>query len=187
LASIESGSIGSSSLTEMLRGLMNAELDVVLRAGEKHPKNYYAFSYMRQLHRALPDILEQTANVNNITDKSIDDVFSDLAGCVLDSTLTWCLAHLRDISGWTFLLYLLRAVCAKQRQRLVVDRVIQFALNMNMGWEGESSWTFMDLAVGMKVKLFQSGDEESRFADGFIEKSTVKGKPLQKCLKKLKY
>ncbi|KAN0071266.1 hypothetical protein V8E54_010697 [Elaphomyces granulatus] len=181
LASIESGSTGSSSLMEILRGLMNAELDVVLRAGEKHPRNYYAFSYMRQLHRALPDIFEQTANVNNITDKSIDDVFSNLAGCVLDSTLTWCLAHLRDISGWTFLLYLLQAVRAKQKQRLVVDRVIQFALNM--GWEGESLWTFVDLAVrdfGMKVKLFQSGDEESGFADGCIERSPVKGKPLQR-------
>jgi hypothetical protein len=44
--------------------------------------------------------------------------------------------------------------CAEQRQRLVVDRVIQLALNM--GWEGESSWTFVDWAVrdfGMKVEM----------------------------------
>jgi hypothetical protein len=31
----------------------------------------------------------------------------------------------------------------------------------------------------MRVKLFQSGDEESGFVDGSIERSTVKGKPLQ--------
>jgi hypothetical protein len=44
-------------------------------------------------------------------------------------------------------------------------------------------WTFVDLAVrdfGMKVKLFQSGDEESGFADGCIERRPVKGKPLQR-------
>jgi hypothetical protein len=169
-SSIESSGSEESGPMEILRRLINAELDVVFRAGEKHPRNYYAFSYMRQLHRALPDIFEHVT-VSTTNSKSIDDVFSDLAGCILDSTLTWCLAHLRDISGWTFLLYLLQAVRAEQRQRLVVDRVIQFALNV--GWEGESLWTFVDLAVrnfGMKVKLFQSGDGEDNFIDNAIEK-----------------
>ena len=119
-------------------------------------------------------IFEQMENVNNITKKSIDDVFSDLAGCILDSTLTWCLAHLirMDIST------IFTTGCLRRAETETGCRQ-GYPVHSECGVGRRE---FVDLAVrdfGMKVKLFQSGDEESSFADGFIEKSTVKGKPLQ--------
>ncbi|KAL1965115.1 hypothetical protein VTN77DRAFT_6028 [Rasamsonia byssochlamydoides] len=145
------------SSEEDVQSLVLAELAVVLRAGEQHPKNYYAFSYMRQLHSAASRF------VTGVTEAAVREgensielsLFSRLAESMVDRTLTWCLAHPRDISGWTFLFYLLDAIgpvddnerdLLLQRKKTVVDKVIHFAVKI-AAWEGESLWTFADLMV----------------------------------------
>lgn len=149
---------GASIPAEDVQSLILAELAVVLRAGEQHPKNYYAFSYMRQLHSAASRFLAGVvceATVGKDEDFAKSSLSSQLAECMIDQTLTWCLAHLQDISGWTFLFYLLDTVAPAderdqdlrlQRQKTVVDKVIHFAVNI-AAWEGESLWTFVDLMV----------------------------------------
>lgn len=117
---------------ETIRQLFIAELDVVLRAGELHPKNYYAFSYMRGLHGLLAGFVD-------------GDAFQCLARSVVSPALEWCLSHPKDISGWMFVFYLLEGVEDEQLRKRTVGSVVQFALDV--GWEGECLWTFVDLAA----------------------------------------
>ncbi|OGM39305.1 hypothetical protein ABOM_012016 [Aspergillus bombycis] len=110
--------------------LLKSELAIVFRAGELHPRNYYAFNYIRQVFGVLSN-----------TTKG----HSALAESILDSVLSWCLAHPSDISGWMFMLYLLEAVPKADLQPNAVQKVVRYALDV--GWEGESLWTFVDLSV----------------------------------------
>ena len=114
------------------REVFVAELDIALRAGELHPKNYYAFSYMRQLHGIL---------------SKMEGGYDQLARAALPTTLDWCLAHPRDISGWMLTLYFLEAIHDEEIRVETVKRVVRFALDV--GWDGEGLWTFVDLAARM--------------------------------------
>lgn len=159
------------SRLDAMRRILGAELSVALRAGEQHPKNYYAFSYMRQLHSVLSRTLEGGSQ-----DRAGEEplsFFSELAGCLVDSTLTWCLAHPRDISGWMFLLYLLEASTIKHVQRNAVRKVVQFALDV--GWEGESLWTFVDLATRKFDVEIDFWKEKSNLVDSSREERVVNG------------
>ncbi|KAJ5787356.1 Protein prenyltransferase [Penicillium paradoxum] len=120
------------SSDELLQ-LQQRELEVVLRAGELHPKNYYAFSYMRQLYVLLADAVEKTAQATGKT---------KFAMSIVDRVTDWCLANPRDISGWSFGIYILSNLPEQQIRVHTLQRVVQFALNV--GWEGESLWTFVD-------------------------------------------
>lgn len=119
---------------ETAQDLLKTELAIVLRAGELHPKNYYAFAYMRRLHGVLADAIEEPGNCS-----------AELARSMLNPTLDWCLSHPRDISGWMFVLYLLEAIQAQNFRIYSINKVAQFALDV--GWEGESLWTFVDLGT----------------------------------------
>ncbi|KAL3491443.1 hypothetical protein BJX62DRAFT_225243 [Aspergillus germanicus] len=125
--------------------LLETELSAALRAGERHPRNYYAFSYMRQIHRVLSDA----------GGAEKQDWGARLGQVIMSSMLDWCLAHPTDISGLMFLLYLLDAVSDAASQIDTIGRVARFALDI--GWEGESLWTFVDLAV-RRFKVVASVD-----------------------------
>lgn len=68
------------------------ELDLVLRAGERHPRNYYAWQYARDLSAELKGGQEGMVLRRRMT---------------VEKVYRWCLAHPRDISGWSFLAFLL--------------------------------------------------------------------------------
>lgn len=122
---------------ETLLDLERHELAVVLRAGELHPKNYYAFTYMRQLHALL---------VRRPVEKRGSPSWSAvLATTMVNPVLDWCLSNTRDISGWAFGIYLLNHVSDRRLRVDAVGRVLRFA--RDVGWEGESLWTFVDQAV----------------------------------------
>ncbi|KAF3388748.1 hypothetical protein F1880_003428 [Penicillium rolfsii] len=122
---------------ETLLDLKRHELAVVFRAGELHPKNYYAFTYMRQLHALLARAPVEERDSPNWS--------AALATTLVNPVLDWCLSHPRDISGWAFGIYLLSHVSDWQLQVDAVGRVLRFA--RDVGWEGESLWTFTDQAV----------------------------------------
>ncbi|KAL4963233.1 uncharacterized protein BDV14DRAFT_92759 [Aspergillus stella-maris] len=115
--------------------LFNGELSVALRAGEIHPRNYYAFTYMRQIHRVLCESDGEES----------EDWSMGLGQAILGSIVDWCLAHPADISGLMFLLYLLDAVPDTALRIDTVAKLLSFALDV--GWEGESLWIFIDLAI----------------------------------------
>ncbi|OJJ44796.1 hypothetical protein ASPZODRAFT_134933 [Penicilliopsis zonata CBS 506.65] len=142
IALVDGFSISSPSTTPDGEGLwgsknteelIHSELSVALRASEQHPRNVYAFSYMRHLHRALSDTAE------DITTPSSAE---RLARCIIYRTVEWCMAHPRDISGWMFALYLLQATPDKDFRSSVLHRVVSFAVQV--GWDGESLWIFVD-------------------------------------------
>ncbi|RAL05727.1 uncharacterized protein BO80DRAFT_420929 [Aspergillus ibericus CBS 121593] len=135
--------------------MIKKELSLVLRSGELHPRNYYAFNYARQLLDIFLKICGGTEDT------------AALAGSVIHLVLDWCLAHPSDISGWMFTLYLLDTVHDEQIHTDGIDRVLRFAVDV--GWEGESLWTFMDLATqspraGALTKDLQSRPPWDRFA-----------------------
>lgn len=122
---------------EDLLKLERGELGIVLRAGELHPKNYYAFSYMRHLHALLANTLVDARECSEWT--------LALARTLLNPALDWCLANPKDISGWIFGKYLLDNVPGGQFRADAIARVLRFA--RDVGWEGESLWTFIDLTA----------------------------------------
>ncbi|KAJ5810988.1 Protein prenyltransferase [Penicillium robsamsonii] len=147
---------------EDLLKLQQTELDIVLRAGELHPKNYYAFNYMRQLEVLLAATVEKT------TGQSMWEIRS--AQSVTERVVDWCLANPRDISGWSFGLYVLNKSPEQHIRVNALGRVVKFALNV--GWEGESLWTFVDQAsrqFGLQSVIEHTMllhcDEESRTRD----------------------
>ena len=130
--------VGSRDLSEGVQSILQSELSTVLRAGELHPRNYYAFNYMRQLHSFL---LPTPPSVKTKTERS-----EETSATLLDQTISWCLAHPRDISGWMFGLYLLQGMSNKEDVHArTVNKVVHFALDI--GWTGESLWTFVDMAA----------------------------------------
>ncbi|CEJ60741.1 hypothetical protein PMG11_09304 [Penicillium brasilianum] len=122
---------------ESLLDMERHELAIVLRAAELHPKNYYAFTYVRQLHALLAKASVETKDASSWA--------AVLARKQVNPVLDWCLANPRDISGWAFGMYLLGHVPDRQLRGDAVGRVLRFA--RDVGWEGESLWTFIDLTV----------------------------------------
>ncbi|KAJ9247501.1 hypothetical protein DTO207G8_8077 [Paecilomyces variotii] len=160
---------GNATIPEAMRCLLEDELNVVLRAAELHPRNYYAFSYMRQLHATLSRHLDK---VGSLVGDDPTGGSSALARWMIDRCQRWCLAEPQDISGWTFLLYLLDAASSEDAQRNTVSRVLQFALHV--GWEGESLWTFIGLAA-RKFPVLQTLQ-----SFGLLESDIGNGKPSPK-------
>lgn len=123
--------------------LAQAELNGVLRAGELHPKNYYAFAYMQQLHHLLSNV----ADVTNMADRSIWSV--QQARALLDPVLVWCMANPRDISGWMLAKYLLGCISEQQVRAEALRKIVVFA--RDIGWKSESLWNF----VGQTAHQFE--------------------------------
>ena len=80
----------------------NTELRVVMKAGDRHPRNYYAWNYARDLLRVL------------YADK-VNEMEKTLSGESVIGIHRWCLQHPRDISGWTFLISLLQNLVTGKR------------------------------------------------------------------------
>ncbi|KAL4899126.1 hypothetical protein BDW74DRAFT_163917 [Aspergillus multicolor] len=133
-----------------IEGLFQAELRVVLRAGELHPRNYYAFTHLRQIHRMLSESGEIQGENWRI----------QLGRGIVEPTLDCCLAHPADISGLMFLLYLLDVVPDTALRSEAVGKLVRFALDI--GWEGESIWTVIDLAV-RKFQLLEMAEHSQSY------------------------
>ncbi|KAJ6179221.1 hypothetical protein N7519_009682 [Penicillium mononematosum] len=108
---------------EDLLKLQRTELEVVLRAGELHPKNYYAFSYMRQLDVLLAATVEKTTGQPKWETHPAQSVVERVP--------------------------LSAEQCPDQHRANALGKVVRFALNV--GWEGESLWTFVDQASRLFV------------------------------------
>lgn len=127
---------------DSLRQLILEELDVVCKSGQLHPRNYYAFSYMRQLH----------ALICHFSGSDSQAILLELAIAMVEPMLKWCLSNPSDISGWMYLFYLLNCDSDMQKDSLsrereqVMKRTIHFAVQIAT-WEGESLWTFVDLMM----------------------------------------
>ena len=100
-------------------------LNIIMVSGERHPRNYYAWLHGRflvGLPGTVPEALDNT---------------------VIPGVKDWCLRHHTDISGWSFLLFLLqlrgrateRATCA------IFTDVLNLVTSLR--WMNESIWVFL--------------------------------------------
>ena len=126
----ESGLEGSESEGAVKR-YWDKELEVVMKAGERHPRNYYAWAYARDLLRELAGKGRKWG----------------LVRARVRRVQRWCLQHPRDVSGWAFLEFLLREVGGEGNRggEEVVRRVVwetrQFVRKFE--WRGESITWFL--------------------------------------------
>lgn len=130
------------------------ELDVVMKAGERHPRNYYAWDYARQLMCILRPLLDGCKDAST-ANKKLHTVLLESLGKVH----AWCLMHPRDISGWAFLSFLLERVrdeiCIgegvdsdKERMEREISRVMSETKEWvwKYEWRGESVEWFLKTA-----------------------------------------
>ncbi|KAH7401640.1 hypothetical protein BKA66DRAFT_405521 [Pyrenochaeta sp. MPI-SDFR-AT-0127] len=116
-----------------------SELAAVCKSGQQHPKNYYAWQYARKL-------------MTSIKSPGIND---DFARFVKD----WCCKHPSDISGWSFLLFLVPGLQPVSKRQDLIKDVLNYAISLRA--EQESLWVFIKMALvqelldGGSVELLQ--------------------------------
>lgn len=95
---------------------------VIFISAERHPRNYYAWCHAR----LLVDL--------------VGDPDPDQLNAFVEDTKKWCFGHHSDISGWTFLQFLL-ARCPENV--LVATFRDTIELTESFRWKNESVWYFL--------------------------------------------
>ncbi len=146
-------------LKETFKQFWMSELRIIMRSGERHPKNYYAWTYARW---ALGFLAEK--GVIGTSEKSI----RYLAVCSAQTVLDWCFAHPADISGWAFLFFLLRhAERDAELRKSVIQRTFDFICKF--AWTGEALWWFVRAVLPMED--IDLTDERQQYIQSILEKS----------------
>lgn len=114
------------------------ELDLVIRASELHPRNYYAWSYARRL------------SYLSLTDEEFK--------AVLKKVFQTCRLHASDISCWTFLAFLLTnsALTPSTTTQFYLNQILDYVEIVGTGHE--SIWSAVRLIVVYQVKVLGSFD-----------------------------
>ncbi|KAJ4357723.1 uncharacterized protein N0V89_002299 [Didymosphaeria variabile] len=128
-----------------------AELEAVMKSGERHPKNYYAWLYARKAVRM------EMSRVGEVRGHAF-------ASVAADKVMAWCKAHPSDISGFSFLEWLIPLVDGEPEVARVVESVVEYAMNIRLA--NESLWTFVRISLvrcpvrsGSKEKILRSLNE----------------------------
>lgn len=103
------------------------ELDAVMNSGERHPKNYYAWQYARRLIFKKPQSLTE-------------DQWTAFRRTSSTKVKQWCCQHPSDISGFSFLAWLLDISNPKHRNEIVKE-IIDYATSVQLA--NESIWVFV--------------------------------------------
>ncbi|KAH6897428.1 hypothetical protein B0T10DRAFT_186123 [Thelonectria olida] len=127
--------------------------NIIAVAGERHPRNYYAWCHARYL-------------VNTILDSS-QNCEKTLSG-VINIVKKWSFSHHDDISGWQFLLLLL------VKHPSETSGTIRETLHLvePFKWRNESVWYFLRYAVASPHATHQDRDEVSRIRTMLWETAT---------------
>ncbi|EUC50069.1 hypothetical protein COCMIDRAFT_82996 [Bipolaris oryzae ATCC 44560] len=131
----------------------NNELEAVCKSGEQHPKNYHAWQYARRLVQKAHSLGQ-------------DDQFAQLVK-------KWCCRHPSDISGWSFLLYLMPRLAPSLRQELV-SNVLDYAIKFSI--ENESLWVFIRTALAQNMSSADHSVAYRRLQD-YVQNLTNKERP----------
>ncbi|ROW06599.1 hypothetical protein VMCG_04332 [Cytospora schulzeri] len=97
--------------------------DVVMIAGERHPRNYYAWCHARWLTGLIPHNQEGA-----------------ILELLLEATKNWCFRNHTDTSGWSFLYFLLMRL-DPPRSSAVLEEAAGLAASLQ--WTNESTWVFL--------------------------------------------
>jgi hypothetical protein len=130
--------------------LLRSELNSVLKAGERHPKNYYAFQYARKL------LTRSDVIYTNETRHAWKATYPEfLIKCAL-LVKGWCCMHPSDISGWSFLLFLLPRLESISTRQEIISQVLDYALRLQA--KQVSVWVFICTAL---VEHFPEGERDA--------------------------
>lgn len=142
------GMVLPSGTDTEIRRFWYTDLSIVMKSGDRHPRNYYAWNYCRQLYKLLSD-MDDTKVSEDVMLHSITVVQK------------WCLSHPRDISGWSFLLFLIkertdRSCLQNDGKSIGLDDEVQRILWQTeefvrkYGWRGESIEYFLKWATQLQ-------------------------------------
>ncbi|KAI4131859.1 MAG: hypothetical protein LQ347_002795, partial [Umbilicaria vellea] len=147
-----------------------SELAVVMRAGDRHPRNYYAWNYARRLFHFL------------ISENSHEAATGPLL-LTIDATAQvqqWCFRHPRDISGWSFLAFLLEqhfprpAPSEEENENVIGLRANAVAETKEwarrFAWEGDSVKWFLRV---MRMDLARRGRAQGSMNPKILEEHPV--------------
>jgi hypothetical protein len=109
-----------------------AELDAVMKAGTRHPKNYYAWLYARRVVGKRGEALRGAE-------------WEEFLGTCAQKVVAWCMLHVGDISGFSFLMWVLALVGAPSERARVAKEVVSYATDVRLA--NESPWTFVRMVV----------------------------------------
>jgi hypothetical protein len=123
---------------------------VVMLAGERHPRNYYAWHHARYLM--------------TFVDWSTD---TPMRNELLRAVVDWCCRHHDDISGWSFLQSLL--LTDGRYDSKTVSDVFKEVLGLAslLRWANESVWVFLRTMAASRV-LGQHEYDEFRKTCGLV-------------------
>lgn len=118
------------------------ELRIVMVAGERHSKNYHAWEHARQVWRLYCD---DRRRIESVRDK--DNIEEEVGAFqeIIRLVHKWCTMHPRDISGWTFLAFLLRSPPHEAMQLKEATKTIELTKRFvaNLNWQGTSVGWFL--------------------------------------------
>ena len=124
-----------------------AEIDIITSAASRHKSNFYAWQYGRKL---LTFLTGQNQHIPWKHESTPIDIVSEK---VTQDVQKWCLAHPSDISGFSFLEFLLRP-----RSQIINETKVTFQYGdlsktivrgteqfvQNIAWKGESVGWFLE-------------------------------------------
>lgn len=127
---------------------------VAMMAAEIHPRNYYAWGYLRWWIVKNPELLEHFGHCP-ITQSRTDTTPFGLPR-LTNSIKEWCLKHPSDTSGWCFLVWLITRpdTCANGPLRLhgpfatISKSVLDRTRSLNL--RNESVWVFLRTVMSSK-------------------------------------
>ena len=151
-AAVNDGQAGASG--RGWRVTLGSELGVVLGAAERHAANYYAWMHAR---RAMDILLADDSADPQEGDVGRPEPEAEGLRDAVETVRGWCLAHPRDISGWTFLACALRRMRDEALQQEVRESVERFV--QDVGWEGESVKCFLGMVTERQVTSTQGPRE----------------------------
>ncbi|KAI1245526.1 hypothetical protein MGN70_012416 [Eutypa lata] len=107
--------------------------DVVMVSGERHPRNYYAWDHARWLFHDLGRW----------------DMDAALVATIASDVKRWCFKHPSDISGWTFLIFLLERIPDTELRQATQEAILTQTLELtnSFRWTNESVWVFLRTVV----------------------------------------
>ena len=111
---------------------------VVLIAAERHPRNYYAWLHLRWLLLGLRRLAHDTGGSSALSHTEVLLLVKD-----------WCLRHLADTSGWSFLLFFLLSIEPPSTRLETSSSICQEVLGLatTFQWTHESIWVFLRTLV----------------------------------------
>ncbi|KAI9815051.1 MAG: hypothetical protein M1827_002894 [Pycnora praestabilis] len=136
-------------------GFYKNEIKIVMKAGEKHPKNYYAWNYARKLLEILWHMTSALGEHNFVPDL--------YEGHIVQQVHSWCTLHPSDISGWSFVLFLMRGWKYSHisgntiwlRMTHVYQSLVRKTIDVSFDfrWQHESVWVFIRTVLASNVYL----------------------------------